>query len=82
MAGQSCNDSSKREIVLHALSLFNKIHINNKVAQLAGDLRREFNILIPDAVIAASAFLSNSILITKNLKDFAKIRDLSVKLPS
>ena len=81
ICGKSCNTQETKEKVLHLLSLFNKIHVDNKVAQLAGDIRRRYDIALPDALIAASALVSESVLMTKNMKDFRRIEGLLVKPP-
>ncbi len=81
LSGKECEDDKKKEGVLHVLALFNKVIVDNKVAQIAGDIRRKYNVLTPDAIIAATAFLTNSVLITRNIKDFEKIKGLQVKKP-
>ncbi len=81
ISGRSCEDDSVKAKVLQMLNNFNKIEVNNKVAMLAGDLSRKQNILIPDAIIAATALVNNADLLTKNLKDFARIKDLKSVSP-
>jgi len=41
---------------------------------LAGDLKRKYNFLLPDAIIAATALHNNMEILTRNLKDFKKIK--------
>src|SRR3989344_1796805 len=56
LAGSECNDAAKKDIALHLLSPFKKIIIENRIAQMAGDLRRAYlHLQVPDAVIAACA---------------------------
>ena len=81
LAGKECSDQKKKENVLHMLALFDKIVVDNQIAQLAGDIRREYQTAIPDAIIAATAISTNSVLITRNTKDFEKIDGLQVKSP-
>ncbi len=41
-------------------------------------LRRDYSIKTPDAIIAATAIAEDSILITKNFRDFSKIKGLRI----
>ena len=56
------------------ISTFKVLDIDSVIAKLAGKYRMIFykshNLLIPDALIAASAKISNAILVTKNIKHF------------
>lgn len=81
LAGRECNNQKKREDILHLLSVFNKIVVDNKIAQMAGDIRRNYNITIPDAIIAASTISTESTLLTRNIKDFEIIIGLKIKKP-
>ncbi|MCL2501867.1 MAG: PIN domain-containing protein [Bacteroidales bacterium] len=42
------------------------------------DLRKNYTIKIPDAIIAATALARNLILITGNEKDFSMVQNLTV----
>lgn len=44
-------------------------------------IRKQFNIKLPDAVIAASALKNNYTLISHNYKDFKKIKELQLLDP-
>ncbi|MBS3170002.1 type II toxin-antitoxin system VapC family toxin [Candidatus Woesearchaeota archaeon] len=81
LSGQQCKDAVIRERVLHFLSQFEKITVGNPLVQIAADFRRKYGIALPDALIAASAFVNNATLITRNVKDFQKIREIKVEKP-
>ncbi|MBI2102751.1 type II toxin-antitoxin system VapC family toxin [Candidatus Woesearchaeota archaeon] len=81
LSGQQCKDAAVREKILHFLSQFEKITVGNPLVQIAADFRRKYGIALPDAIIAASAFVHNATLITRNLKDFQKIREIKVEKP-
>ncbi len=82
LAGSECNDPQKKDHALHILFPFKKIIIENKIAQMAGDLRRKYSHLqVPDAVIAACAILTKSTVVTKNIKDFEKITEIKSNKP-
>jgi len=42
------------------------------------DLRREYKIKLPDAIIAATAIINDFTVITHNTKDFQKITELQI----
>ncbi|WP_408005893.1 PIN domain-containing protein [Rickettsia hoogstraalii] len=46
------------------------INLNEEIAEIAVVLRKENKIKLPDAIIWATAKFTNSILITRNTKDF------------
>jgi len=81
LAGSINQSSEKREILLQFLEQWRKISVDNPLAAVAGDLSRIYKMDIPDALIAASAIQENSTLITKNLKDFQKVKGLKVIFP-
>ena len=81
LSGQVCNDVQEKEKVFHLLSQFEKIAVDNLLVQVAGDIRRKYGLEIPDAIIAASAFVSDSVLITRNINHFEKVKEIKVKKP-
>lgn len=54
------------------------ISVDSRLARLAGFLRRQHRLKIPDSVIAATALLTGSTLITRNIRDFKHVLNLSV----
>ncbi len=81
LSGKDCDDKGKREALLHLLSLLTKISVDNPIAQIAGDLRRNYRIALPDALIAATALHLNAKLVTRNTKDFSAIREIELESP-
>ena len=81
LSGNICNDPKERENVFHLLSQFQKIPVDNPLVQFAGDVRRNYGLAVPDAIIAATALLLNATLITRNIHDFQKVKSLAVKKP-
>ena len=47
----------------------------------ASEIRKETGIKLPDAIIAATAFVYNLTIITRNTKDFKKISQISIINP-
>jgi len=81
IAGKHNNDKQKREQLLHFLHRWNKVILTNQLALRAGDISREYNLDVPDAIIAATATSQNATLLTKNIKDFRKVKSLTVQEP-
>lgn len=61
------------------LNIFPKVLITSKVARKAGNFRSAYPMLeIGDALIAANCFYAKAILLTRNLKHFAQIKEIQV----
>ncbi|MEK7062606.1 MAG: type II toxin-antitoxin system VapC family toxin [Patescibacteria group bacterium] len=58
------------------LNTLNIVPVDSRIARIAGFLRRNINIKIADSIIAATALNTQSILLTRNVKDFNKIPNL------
>ncbi len=61
------------------LAPFRELPVDRDVAERAGRLVREFKIRLPDALIAASAIEHGLQLITRNIKDFERVRGLRIR---
>jgi len=73
LSGKECKQTEKRKAVIELLSLCTKIKIDNKIAEIAGKLRRNFGVNLDDGFIAATAISSKLPLMTRNVKDFKKL---------
>jgi len=60
------------------LKSFSLISVDSNIAKIAGALRRKYSLKTPDALIAATAIFTGSTLVTGNLKDFEKIKELKL----
>lgn len=67
--------------VFHVLSQFEKVPIDNPLVQIAGDFRRKYGVEIPDALIAACAYMISAPVVTRNKKDLGKIKEIMVEVP-
>lgn len=56
-----------------ALSAFNVIGISQDIAEQSVNLRQEYRMKLPDAIILATAHIHRLELVTRNTKDFAGI---------
>lgn len=60
------------------LDEFEVISIDDDIESEAINLRRNFKIKLPDAIIAATSIVEKAELVTFNTKDFAKIKELKL----
>ncbi len=74
--------TSATDMVSLLLSPFFEIPVDRRVAETSGRLRREFSVRLPDCLIAATAIEHQLALVTRNRKDFEKIRGLRLRTPS
>ncbi len=80
-AGADIKLEKRRQELDELIKLFSKIILNNEIAQKAGEFRRNYDVQIPDAIIAATAFYQKCKVWTKNKKDFEKIKEIEVEEP-
>lgn len=64
------------------IDLTKVLNLSNKVVEQTIKLRTEHKIKLPDAIIAATAITSGLALVTRNTKDFIKIRDIELINPN
>ena len=81
LSGKECSKIEKKSLVFEILSNGTKIPVDNDIAQKAGAFRRVYGVNLQDTMIAATAFVMKAKLITRNLKDFKKIKESSVEVP-
>jgi predicted nucleic acid-binding protein len=63
------------------IALANVLEINKEIIQICINLRKSKVIKLPDAIIAATALVSNLTLTTRNLSDFKNIPGLKIINP-
>ena len=63
------------------LAPFREIPVDRRIAERAGEIRRETGIRLPDALIAATALAWEIPLTTRNRKDFEKVPGLALLAP-
>lgn len=67
--------------LLRMLSCFHECEISRPVVDKAIEVRKSVSIKIPDAIIAASAIVNDSTIITRNEGDFNALMGLEVLNP-
>ena len=64
------------------ISLADVIETDKHIIQSCIELRKNYNIKLPDAIVAATALTRNLVLVTSNEKDFTQIQNLFVINPN
>ena len=70
--------SEKRVVKKFLEENFVSIIFDRAIARMTADIRVTQKVKLPDAAIAATAIFTNSALITRNIKDFKKIKGLDI----
>jgi hypothetical protein len=66
------------ELIKDFLNNFSIISLDEAIADIAVSIRQKHKITLPDAIIWASAKHTNSLLITRNSKDFTQAPDIKI----
>ncbi len=77
--GASTEQQTITETFINAAVIFN---LDDAVITQTIELRKQYRIKLPDAIIAATAIVYNLILITRNTGDFSKLSLLNYIDPS
>ena len=67
-------ENSIRECLQQFLTIF----INSKIEEMTIEIRKNYKIKLPDAIIASTALVENAILVTRNVDDFKSISTLNI----
>ncbi|MBI5180106.1 MAG: type II toxin-antitoxin system VapC family toxin [Nitrospirae bacterium] len=64
------------EAILRTVAI---IPVDSRIARTDGFIRRNYHVNIADSAIAATALFTGTILLTRNIRDFRRIPNLSVQ---
>lgn len=71
--------SSDIDRIKGLLETMTLVPVDSAVARLAAEFRRRYRVKLADAVVAATAFLRGAPLVTRNVKDFVRIKEIEVE---
>lgn len=71
--------SSATDVAAHLLGPLREIPVDRDIADRAGRVRRETGIRLPDALIAATALVQKLDLVSRNTRDFERVRGLRLR---
>lgn len=80
-AGRKMRDAVENRKVRRLLKTFRAAYLDVRIAVLAGEIRRDYEVLLPDALIAATALRKDLTLASCNLADFSRVPHLKVLAP-
>ncbi len=69
----------EKTTILEFLNQFRSMALDQNIADIAADLRRIYKLKTADSIIAATAIFTGTSLITRNVKDFRRVKGLTVK---
>ena len=69
------------DMVIRLLGPFRELPVDRDVAERAGRIRRESGLRLPDALVAATAVVHGLTLVTRNRRDFDRVRGLRLRAP-
>jgi len=72
------NDEEEAAITQLLTDMF-VVPLDSRLARYAGYLRRLYRLKTPDSAIAATAMLTKTTLLTRNVDDFRQIDDLKIQ---
>ena len=71
--GYQFRNPKEEEFIREMIEVFRILFIDQKIADMAIEIRRKRRIKLPDAIIAATAKAINLCLVTRNIHDFEKV---------
>ena len=72
-------DETEEQKIQNLLNHFILLPVDGTIADLAEKVQRKYRPELGDGIIAATAIFTNSTLVTRNIRDFKKIAELSIK---
>ncbi len=64
------------ELFLETISV---IPLDSQIARIAGSLRRRYALKVPDSIIGGTALFTGSTLVTRNIRDFERVPQLTIE---
>lgn len=66
--------------IIRLLEQFLLIPVDTRITDNAARIRRTYRLKLGDSIIAATALILNSILVTRNVRDFKRIKELQIQI--
>lgn len=79
LCGKDIDNPIKSKKISELLSLFPPIDVNSEIVKISAKFYRDYHSGIADAIIAGTAFYTNSTLITRNTKHFSNIKKITIQ---
>lgn len=69
----------EERIKLFLSTVTRPVSVSWRIAELAGHIRQRYGLKIADSLIAATAWHEASVLVTRNVADFRKVKELRIE---
>lgn len=80
LAWSELDDRARQEVQVFLETRFALIPVDRAIARIAATIRRCYGLKLPDACIAATAIHTKTRLLTRNIKDFLRVKELRVQM--
>ncbi len=74
-------EKEKEQAIRDLLSQFYSVPLLREIEEQTIQLKRQYKIKLPDAIIAATALQKDAFLVTRNANDFQGIAELKIENP-
>ncbi len=81
LAARRTREPQERRRVEKLASLFTVVPVDIAIASTAGELRRDYGLSLPDAIVAATALRLGIVLVTRNIRHYQRIPHLRLEVP-
>ena len=81
LSASVCSDPGVRNATVGLLSLGKKAEMDDSLIMTAAEIKRQHGLQLTDAVMAATALQLKAELVTRNINDFKKIKELLLMKP-
>ena len=81
LSASVCADASVRNSTTALLSLGRRVEIDDAIISLAAEEKRKHSLPLPDSIMAATALHLKAELVTRNIGEFKKIKELLLMKP-
>ncbi|MEE8168208.1 MAG: type II toxin-antitoxin system VapC family toxin [Candidatus Hydrothermarchaeales archaeon] len=78
-SGRRVDSPSEQRKIGKLLGILKRVEVDSKIARKAGGIRRRYDVLLPDAIIAATAYYKKARIATKNIKHFEPIKEIKLE---
>lgn len=78
-SGKRMDSLDEQRKVGRLLGLMERVNVDSRIARKAGEIRRKYEVSLPDAIIAATAVIKEAKIATRNAKHYESIRGIIIE---
>jgi predicted nucleic acid-binding protein len=80
-SGKRMSIKSEQRTMERLFKMMHRVDVNGEIVRKAGELRREYGVELPNAIIAATALIVGAELVTRNIKHYKSIKKIKLRTP-